>query len=154
AKRQNLGVIFVPGDVTHVNGTKVLVVEFCPFLDHVFMRFDHSGVGSTGVEKWRNYVLFGSRLGGWLLLHVAIACPEMRVALIGITIAINGMETQFNELLVESFIKEAKPWCLLHNPLLVRALLGMKGGVLLDLQVADLVVCTDVDVICQKRDHQ
>lgn len=55
----------------------------------------------TAVEKWRNYVLFGSRLGGWLLLHVAIACPEMRVALIGITTAINGMETQFNELLVE-----------------------------------------------------
>ena len=55
----------------------------------------------TTVEKWRNYVLFGSRLGGWLLLHVAIARPEMRVALVGITTAINGMETQFNELLVE-----------------------------------------------------
>lgn len=54
----------------------------------------------------------------------------------------------------DSFIKEAKPWCPLHNPLLVRALLGMKGGVLLDLQVADLVVCTDVDGISQKRDHQ
>lgn len=55
----------------------------------------------TALEKWRNDVLFGSRLGGWLLLHIANACPEMTVALIGIALGISGMETQFVELPVE-----------------------------------------------------
>lgn len=50
--------------------------------------------------KGRNYVLFGSKLGRWLLLHVAIACPKVVVALVGITTAINGVETQFNNFLL------------------------------------------------------
>lgn len=55
----------------------------------------------AALEKRRSDALFGSRLGGWLLLHAAIACPEMTVALIGIALGISGMETQFIELLVE-----------------------------------------------------
>ncbi|KAK1338111.1 hypothetical protein QTO34_001221 [Cnephaeus nilssonii] len=72
----------------------------------------------------------------WLLLHVAIACPKVVAALAGITIAVNGVETQFNGLLVEVEQKrEVEPWCLLHSPLPVRVLPGLKGG---GLQMADL----------------
>lgn len=54
----------------------------------------------TTVGKWRNYVLFGSRRCGRLLLYAVIVCPEKIVALIGLTTAISGMETQFNELIL------------------------------------------------------
>lgn len=37
---------------------------------------------------------------GWLLLHVAISCPEKIVALIGVTIAIDGMETLSNAFII------------------------------------------------------
>lgn len=63
------------------------------------------------MEKWRNYVLFGSKLGKWLLLHVAIACPKVVVALVSITTAINGVETQFNELLIGVEQKRGDGWC-------------------------------------------
>lgn len=43
AKRQNLGVISIPGNLSHMNGTKVLLAEeLCRSLDHDFMRSDHS----------------------------------------------------------------------------------------------------------------
>lgn len=61
--------------------------------------------------KWRNHVLFGPKLGRWLLLHVAIACPKVVAALAGITTAVNGVETQFNGLLVEVEQKRGDGWC-------------------------------------------
>lgn len=51
----------------------------------------------TIMGKWRDYVLFGSKRGGWLPLHAAIAYPKGTV----VTFGINGMEAQFNELVVE-----------------------------------------------------
>ncbi|OWK01386.1 hypothetical protein Celaphus_00018860, partial [Cervus elaphus hippelaphus] len=81
-KRQNSGALFVPGSLSHVNGTRVLIAEeFNVSLDHVFLRFDHSGARST-------QELDHSGAG------------KMTVALIGIALGISGMETQFIELLV------------------------------------------------------
>jgi abhydrolase domain-containing protein 10 len=77
-----------------MTGTKALAIEeFCKSLGHAYMRFDYSGVGNSygnlkecTVGKWRKDVLsitddiavgpqtlVGSSLGGWLMLHAAIA---------------------------------------------------------------------------------
>ncbi|XP_023584671.1 palmitoyl-protein thioesterase ABHD10, mitochondrial isoform X2 [Trichechus manatus latirostris] len=172
-------------------------------------RFDYSGVGNSDgileectVGKWRKdvlsvideladgpQILVGSSLGGWLMLHAAIARPEKVVALIGVGTSADGLVTQFNQLPVEakkevemkgqwvmpskyseegvyhiqySFIKEAERHCLLHSPIPVtcpvRLLHGMKDDIVpwhTSMQVADLVVSTDVDVILRKgSDHR
>ncbi|MBW01053.1 Mycophenolic acid acyl-glucuronide esterase, mitochondrial, partial [Eschrichtius robustus] len=85
-------------------------------------QFDYSGVGNSDgnleectVGKWRKdvlsiiddlaegpQILVGSSLGGWLMLHAAIARPQKVVALIGVATAVDGLVTQFNQLPVES----------------------------------------------------
>ncbi|XP_023407605.1 palmitoyl-protein thioesterase ABHD10, mitochondrial isoform X2 [Loxodonta africana] len=129
----------------------------------LFERFDYSGVGHSDgileectVGKWRKdvlsiiddladgpQILVGSSLGGWLMLHAAIARPEKVVALLGVSTAADDLVTRFNQLSVEakkevemkgewvipskyseegvyhiqySFIKEAEHHCLLHSP--------------------------------------
>ncbi|XP_021519743.1 palmitoyl-protein thioesterase ABHD10, mitochondrial [Meriones unguiculatus] len=164
-KGKSPGVIFIPGYRSNMNGKKALAVEeFCKSLGHAFIRFDYSGVGSSDgnlaectVGKWRKdvlsiiddiaegpQILVGSSLGGWLMLHAAIARPEKVVALIGIATAVDGLVTPFRSLPVEvqkdiemkgywtlaskyieegfynipyNFIKEAEHHCLLHSPI-------------------------------------
>lgn len=138
-------------------------------------RFDYSGVGSSDgnleectVGKWRKdvlsiidelavgpQILVGSSLGGWLMLHAAIARPEKVMALIGVATAADGLVTQFNQLPVEvkkevemkgvwtmpskyheegvyhiqySFIKEAEHHCLLHSPIPVNCPIRLLHG--------------------------
>ncbi|KAM9224704.1 palmitoyl-protein thioesterase ABHD10, mitochondrial [Dugong dugon] len=209
-KGKSPGVIFIPGYLSNMNGTKALAIEeFCKSLGHACIRFDYSGVGNSDgileectVGKWRKdvlsiiddladgpQILVGSSLGGWLMLHAAIARPEKVVALIGVGTSADGLVTQFNQLSVEakkevemkgqwvmpskyseegvyhiqySFIKEAERHCLLHSPIPVtcpvRLLHGMKDDIVpwhTSMQVADLVVSTDVDVILRKdSDHR
>ncbi|GAB1300309.1 Palmitoyl-protein thioesterase ABHD10, mitochondrial [Apodemus speciosus] len=164
-KGKTPGIIFIPGYLSNMNGKKAVAVEeFCKSLGHAFIRFDYSGVGSSdgnllesSVGKWRKdvlsilddvaegpQILVGSSLGGWLMLHAAIARPEKVMALIGIATAADGVVTQFHSLPVEmkkeielkgewflpskynkegyyripySFIKEAEHHCLLHSPI-------------------------------------
>ncbi|XP_031219866.1 mycophenolic acid acyl-glucuronide esterase, mitochondrial [Mastomys coucha] len=164
-KGKTPGVIFIPGYLSNMNGNKAVAVEeFCKSLGHAFIRFDYSGIGSSDgnlaectVGNWRKdvlsvlddiaegpQILVGSSLGGWLMLHAAIARPEKVIALIGIATAADGVVTQFHSLPVEiqkeiemkgewslpskyteegfykvpySFIKEAENHCLLHSPI-------------------------------------
>ncbi|XP_058151843.1 palmitoyl-protein thioesterase ABHD10, mitochondrial isoform X3 [Dasypus novemcinctus] len=122
-KGKSPGIIFVPGYLSNMNGTKALAIEeFCKSLGHAFIRFDYSGVGSSGgnleectVGKWRKdvlsiiddlaigpQILVGSSLGGWLMLHAAIARPEKVVALVGVATAADDLVTRFNQLPVEN----------------------------------------------------
>ncbi|XP_057621835.1 palmitoyl-protein thioesterase ABHD10, mitochondrial [Chionomys nivalis] len=164
-KGKTPGIIFIPGYLSDMNGKKALAIEeFCKSLGHACIRFDYSGIGNSDgnlaectVGKWRKdvlsilddvaegpQILVGSSLGGWLMLHAAIARPEKVVALIGIATAADGLVTQFRALSVEaqkeiemkgewtlpskyneegfyhvpySFIKEAEHHCLLHSPI-------------------------------------
>ncbi|XP_037381472.1 palmitoyl-protein thioesterase ABHD10, mitochondrial [Talpa occidentalis] len=180
-KGKSPGIIFIPGYLSNMNGTKALAIEdFCRSLGHAYIRFDYSGVGSSDgnlqestVGKWRKdvlsviddiavgpQILVGSSLGGWLMLHAAIARPEKVVALIGVATAADGLVTQFKQLPVEmkkdiemkgtwtvptkyseedyqipySFITEAEHHCLLHSPIPVncpiRLLHGMKDDII------------------------
>ncbi|XP_058919589.2 LOW QUALITY PROTEIN: palmitoyl-protein thioesterase ABHD10, mitochondrial [Kogia breviceps] len=175
-KGKSPGIIFIPGYISNMNGTKALAIEeFCKSLGHAYIRFDYSGVGNSDgnleectVGKWRKdvlsiiddlaegpQILVGSSLGGWLMLHAAIARPQKVVALIGIASAVDGLVTQFNQLPVEakkeiemkgvwsmpskyseegayhiqySVIKEAEHYCLLHSPIPVNCPIRLLHG--------------------------
>ncbi|XP_004391668.1 PREDICTED: mycophenolic acid acyl-glucuronide esterase, mitochondrial [Odobenus rosmarus divergens] len=121
-KGKSPGVIFIPGYISNMNGTKALAIEeFCKSLGHAYIRFDYSGVGNSDgnlqectVGRWRKdvlsviddlaegpQILVGSSLGGWLMFHAAVARPQKVVALIGIAAAVDGLVTQFSQLPVE-----------------------------------------------------
>uniref|UniRef100_A0A8D2CNQ6 Palmitoyl-protein thioesterase ABHD10, mitochondrial n=1 Tax=Sciurus vulgaris TaxID=55149 RepID=A0A8D2CNQ6_SCIVU len=175
-KGKSPGVIFIPGYLSNMNGTKALAIEeFCKSLGHACIRFDYSGVGESDgkleectVGKWRKdvlsiidelaegpQILVGSSLGGWLMLHAAIARPDKVMALIGVATAADGLVTQFNQLPVEvkkeveikgvwsmpskyhedgvyhvqySLIKEAEHHCLLHSPIPVTCPIRLLHG--------------------------
>ncbi|XP_059953485.1 palmitoyl-protein thioesterase ABHD10, mitochondrial-like [Mesoplodon densirostris] len=122
-KGKSPGIIFIPGYISSMNGTKALAIEeFCKSLGHAYIRLDYSGVGNSDgnleectVGKWSKdvlsiiddlaegpQILVGSSLGGWLMLHAAISRPQKVAALIGITTAADGLVTQFNQLPVEA----------------------------------------------------
>ncbi|XP_053763327.1 palmitoyl-protein thioesterase ABHD10, mitochondrial-like [Panthera pardus] len=121
-KGKSLGIIFIPGYISNMNGTKALAIgEFCKSLGHAYIRFGSSGVGNSDgnlqectVEKWRKdvlsviddlaegpQILVGSSLGQWLMLHAAIARPQKVIAFVGIATAVDDLVTQFNQLPVE-----------------------------------------------------
>ncbi|XP_027724372.1 mycophenolic acid acyl-glucuronide esterase, mitochondrial isoform X2 [Vombatus ursinus] len=183
-KGKTPGVIFIPGYLSNMNGTKAMAIEeFCKSLGHAYIRFDYSGCGSSEgkfedctVGKWRKdvlsiiddiaegpQILVGSSMGAWLMLHAAIARPQKVAALVGIATAADSMVTQFNQLSVEySFIKEASFHCLLHGPIPVtcpvRLLHGMKDEFIpwqTSMQIADHIISSDIDVILRKNgDHR
>uniref|UniRef100_A0A8C0HAU1 Palmitoyl-protein thioesterase ABHD10, mitochondrial n=1 Tax=Chelonoidis abingdonii TaxID=106734 RepID=A0A8C0HAU1_CHEAB len=164
-KGKNPGVVFLPGLNSDMNGQKALALQdFCKSLGHAFVRFDYTGCGSSDgnlqectVGKWRKdvlsvldeltdgpQILVGSSLGGWLMLHAAIARPEKVAALVGVAAAADYLVTTFKQLALEvqkeieekgewklptkhneegfyclsyEFIKEAENHCLLSNPI-------------------------------------
>ncbi|XP_042554900.1 palmitoyl-protein thioesterase ABHD10, mitochondrial-like [Dipodomys spectabilis] len=121
-KGKTRGIIFIPGYLTPMKGTKALAIEeLCKSVGHAYIRFDYSGVGNSDgnlkdctVGKWKKDVLsilddiakrpqtlIGSSLGGWLKLPAAVARPEKVVALVGVATATDALVTQFRQLLVE-----------------------------------------------------
>ncbi|XP_067402330.1 palmitoyl-protein thioesterase ABHD10, mitochondrial isoform X1 [Emydura macquarii macquarii] len=164
-KGKNPGVVFLPGLNSNMNGQKAVALEdFCKSLGHAFVRFDYTGCGSSDgnlqectVGKWRKdvlsvldeltdgpQILVGSSLGGWLMLHAAIARPEKVAALVGVAVAADYLVTTFKRLPLEvqkeieekgewklptkhneegfyclsyDVIKEAENHCLLNSPI-------------------------------------
>uniref|UniRef100_M3XMU1 Palmitoyl-protein thioesterase ABHD10, mitochondrial n=1 Tax=Mustela putorius furo TaxID=9669 RepID=M3XMU1_MUSPF len=124
-KGKSPGVIFIPGYVSNMNGTKALAIEeFCKSLGHAYISLVFSLVPllkknsyemvHMAIGKWfldvlspcltmccDTQILVGSSLGGWLMFHAAIARPQRVVALIGVATAVDGLVTQFNQLPVE-----------------------------------------------------
>ncbi|XP_053166654.1 palmitoyl-protein thioesterase ABHD10, mitochondrial isoform X2 [Hemicordylus capensis] len=122
-KGKNPGVVFLSGLYSSMNGEKATALEdFCKSIGHAFVRFDYRGCGSSEgifrectVGKWRKdvlavldelttgpQILVGSSLGGWLMLHAAIARPEKVVALVGIASAADHLVSTFQQLPVEA----------------------------------------------------
>ncbi|XP_031445840.1 mycophenolic acid acyl-glucuronide esterase, mitochondrial [Phasianus colchicus] len=164
-KGRNPGVIFLPGLRSNMNGQKATALEdFCSCLGHAFVRFDYTGCGSSQgnfeectIGKWRKdvlsvldeltdgpQILVGSSLGGWLMLHAAIARPDKVAALVGVAAAADHLVTAFKRLPIEvqkeieekgewkfptkhseegyysltyDFIREAENHCLLNSPI-------------------------------------
>ncbi|KAM9565907.1 palmitoyl-protein thioesterase ABHD10, mitochondrial [Guaruba guarouba] len=132
-KGRNPGVIFLPGFNSNMNGRKATALEdFCNSLGHAFVRFDYTGCGSSDGKfeectfgKWRKdvlcildeltdgpQILVGSSMGGWLMLHAAIARPDKVAALVGVAAAADYLVTTFKKLPIETQneIEEKGEW--------------------------------------------
>ncbi|XP_025897454.1 mycophenolic acid acyl-glucuronide esterase, mitochondrial isoform X1 [Nothoprocta perdicaria] len=164
-KGRNPGIIFLPGFNSNMNGQKAIALEdFCNSLGHAFIRFDYTGCGNSNgnfeectIGKWRKdvlsildeltdgpQILVGSSLGGWLMLHAAMARPDKVAALVGVAVAADHLVTTFNRLPIETqkeiedkgewkfptkhseegyytltydFIREAENHCVLNSPI-------------------------------------
>lgn len=109
-------VIFLPGYASDMEGGKALAVEaWARARGQASLRFDYAGCGASPgafedhtLADWRDdavamidraagpVVLVGSSMGGWLMLHAALARPERVVALVGIAAAPDFTEWGFS----------------------------------------------------------
>ncbi|EDO44623.1 predicted protein [Nematostella vectensis] len=118
------GVIFLPGLMSSMNGTKALALEeFCVKTGRAYTRFDHRGLGESSgkpvdctvssrkedvlrlmeeIKGTSPQVLIGSSLGGWIMLHVAMEMPERIQGLIGIATAADFVSRRFDNLPLET----------------------------------------------------
>ena len=100
--------VFFPGYASDMDGTKALALDaFAEARGLAMLRFDYSGTGSSDgdfadgtLTRWLEealalidamtegpLLLVGSSMGGWLMLHVALARPERIAALVGLAAA-------------------------------------------------------------------
>ncbi|HMI40270.1 MAG TPA: alpha/beta hydrolase [Sphingomicrobium sp.] len=100
--------VFLPGYASDMDGTKAIALDvFADARGLGLLRFDYSGTGASDgdfaegtLARWLDealalidaltdgpLILVGSSMGGWLMLHVALARPARIAALVGIAAA-------------------------------------------------------------------
>lgn len=110
--------VFLGGFMSDMTGTKACALDaFCRAERRAFLRFDYRGHGASEgaftdgtIGAWVEdalaavdaltegpVVLVGSSMGGWIMLHVALARPERVAGLIGLAAAPDFTERLMNE---------------------------------------------------------
>ena len=111
-------IVFLPGYMSDMEGSKALALDqWAQGEGRAFVRFDYGGCGASGgdfevqtLADWRDDVLaiidevahgrvllVGSSMGGWLMLHAALARPERVAGLVGIAAAPDFTSWGFSE---------------------------------------------------------
>jgi pimeloyl-ACP methyl ester carboxylesterase len=135
--RQGRGptVLFLPGYASDMTGGKASALDAWAERDgRAMLRFDYGGCGMSGgafedqnLRLWLDdvlamidrlegpLVLIGSSMGGWLMLHAALARPERVAGLVGIAAAPDFTAWGFSEeqkmtILREGRLEEANPY--------------------------------------------
>src|SRR5437867_4480975 len=101
-------VLFLPGYGSDMEGTKALALDqWAQQQGRAYIRFDYGGCGASSGDfeaqtlvDWRDdaiamiddvaqgrVLLVGSSMGGWLMLHAAMARPDRVAGLVGIAAA-------------------------------------------------------------------
>lgn len=101
-------VLFLPGYMSDMSGTKALHLEaWAEASGRAFLRLDYSGCGASegdfargSIRRWAAdaravieavlegpVVLVGSSMGGWIMLHLALALGARVQALVGVAAA-------------------------------------------------------------------
>jgi pimeloyl-ACP methyl ester carboxylesterase len=101
-------IVFLPGYASDMDGSKATALDqWAEAQGRAMLRFDYAGCGASDgdfeaqtLANWRGdvlamidevvegpLVLVGSSMGGWLMLHAAIARPDRVKALVGIAAA-------------------------------------------------------------------
>ncbi|MCW8951692.1 MAG: alpha/beta hydrolase, partial [Rhodospirillales bacterium] len=115
-KGKSPGVVFLPGFMSDMTGSKALMLEaHCRARGQAFLRFDYTGHGESSgrfedgtIGSWADdaihaietltegsQVLVGSSMGGWIMLLAALALPERIAGMVGIAAAPDFTEDPF-----------------------------------------------------------
>jgi pimeloyl-ACP methyl ester carboxylesterase len=110
--------VFLPGYASDMQGSKASALESWAVREgYPFLRFDYAGCGESGgafedqtLETWLGDALFlvrslitgpvllvGSSMGGWIMLHVALALGAQAVGLVGIAAAPDFTDWGFSD---------------------------------------------------------
>jgi len=121
--------VFLPGYMSDMEGTKALALDaWAERAGRAFLRFDYAGCGRSGgafeaqtLAGWLgdvfamidqvaggDVVLVGSSMGGWLMLHAALARPGTVKGLIGIAAAPDFTGWGFTEAQKMTILREGR----------------------------------------------
>jgi pimeloyl-ACP methyl ester carboxylesterase len=120
--------VFLPGYMSDMDGSKATALDcWAEAQGRAMLRFDYAGCGLSDGEfeaqtlaGWRDdalamidgvegpLVLVGSSMGGWLMLHCALARPARIQALVGIAAAPDFTDWGFDEAQKRAILEEGR----------------------------------------------